>query len=544
MLFRSKEQKNKKFQSLHYSIDQGLLFLGEGAKFYASETDGGGLDRLEKGFGATVAGIHAKDDLLIIGFETNKVVLSYDQGANFEESINTNLFSTKARVGFIHNQDRILSFGVNSSYQVIPAIYDASTKSFVQLKDSSKAKVVISSGSDGIYPVQVDFTDGKTGYVSVHRPDGGDYFFKTTDGGTSWSSKESSSSTFIPAFQILKDGDFWLGFGDSLKRYKSDNLDSSFTIPDGSHIRGIHFFTSELGILITTTAAWITYDGGSSLLRQRNLADPPSALAALNGDKVVFSGSNLNLQILESQMGHQPLTSLNASIFSTSNPLRSVHFAFQALKSEDLVDGALKGEHIENRSLSADKIAALTIVSDDIETGSLDRYLFATQSITTIKLSANEDGIHGDSLRADILDSNHIIDGTITGAELADSILNSQAITDGSLTTELIKDDSFFGSVLADYQITTAHLRDHSFTDSEFGEGIFSDENFRTSTLSTSILSTTSFDLENEKIVLRTLTDSSLSSEQISSFHIEDSSLFGFLIKASTITSEIGRAHV
>ncbi|MBT3783944.1 hypothetical protein HOF92_03140, partial [bacterium] len=353
-------------------------------------------------------------------------------------------------------------------------------------------------------------------------------------GGFSWSSIETSISSHIPVFQILEDGEFWLGYGENLHRYNSDSKSSTTTIPDGSAIRGIHFLDANVGLLVTTAAAWVSYDGGASFSRFDILTQPPTDLVMLDQNEAVFSGPNLNLRRLKPQSTHQPLGALDSSVFSTSTKLQAVHFSSEGLTGADLDSGALQSGSIVDSHLDAEKLATSTINASQIESDSLDRHLFALESLTTAKFAA--DGVHGDNIRLEVLDTNHIIDGTITGAELANSILDSDSITDGSLSTDLIQDDSFFGSVLADQQILSTHLRDSSFSDSEFASSVFSAQHLQDQSLGTTHLSSPGFDLELEKVTLRSLTDNSLNSSQISSFHIEDDSIYAYLIESGSVS--------
>ena len=531
--YLQKTQKEQAFPNLHYSNDTNTLYLATASQLYQSTDEGATLASIYTP-ADTLAGIHSRGDVLLIGSQEDKLALSFDKGASFTR-ITSTPFNSQARAGYVHHSERILAFGVNDSNQLIPALYDADLGTFLQMRNTSLENVSVVSGSPGLYPVQVDFVDGKNGYLGVYQPGGGDYFFKTQDGGYSWAAVATSSSSQIPHFQIMEDGEFWLGFGSSLQRYVSDSLNSIAIIPDGSSLRGIHFFNSEVGLLITTTAAWITYDGAASLSRFQVLTNPPTSITQLNNRKVLFSGTNLNLQLLEPQGSHQPFASLDSSVFSTANPLRSIHFVYEGMNDTKMASQALQSEHIEDQTLEANRIASGAINTSHIESNSLDRHLFALESLTTAKFDS--DGVHGNNLRLGILDTNHIIDGTITGAELADSILDSDAITDGSLTTDLIQDNSFFGSVLSSEQILSRHLKDGSFSHTEFASGIFEQKHLLENSFNATHLSSPGFDLENEKLVLRALTENSLNTSQISSFLIEDRSLYAYLVATGTITT-------
>jgi|GEM_PF-2069435 len=531
--FLEKTQVTQSFESLHGSDDGSILYAASGTSLSKSNDHGVSFSSLYTSPGETLTRIHFLDNYLISGTSSSNLILSTDGGVSFSR-ITSTPFQTDARLGFIHNPKSILAFGVNSSNEVQPAAYNSDLKAFLELKNSSLETVIVVSGTNGIYPAQVDFVDGDTGYLGVYRPGTGDYLFKTQDGGFSWSSIETSISSHIPVFQILEDGEFWLGYGENLHRYNSDSKASTTTIPDGSAIRGIHFLDANVGLLVTTAAAWVSYDGGASFSRFDILTQPPTDLVMLDQNEAVFSGPNLNLRRLKPQSTHQPLGALDSSVFSTSTKLQAVHFSSEGLTGADLDSGALQSGSIVDSHLDAEKLATSTINASQIESDSLDRHLFALESLTTAKFAA--DGVHGDNIRLEVLDTNHIIDGTITGAELANSILDSDSITDGSLSTDLIQDDSFFGSVLADQQILSTHLRDSSFSDSEFASSVFSAQHLQDQSLGTTHLSSPGFDLELEKVTLRSLTDNSLNSSQISSFHIEDDSIYAYLIESGSVS--------
>ena len=522
------------------SIDGGkkVITINDGGsnkdKVYQSTNGGQSFSSIYTASGETLQTIHARGQSIVIGTSSGNVLFSSDEGANFSK-ITSTPFSSDARVGYAFDSNNFLVIGKNSSNQIIPAKYDSNLGTVISLKNSSNQEVVIYSDAGTTYGWDISFVDGNTGYLTVNKPTTGNVVYKTNDGGYSWSSLLSASAE-ISRIQVFSDGDFYLVNDNIFYDYASDVENSKFTFPASvGNASAIHFLSTEIGFVgFDSGLIYASYDGGASFEHLSDLGGAIHEILALDSSKMMITGTGSKTYQLIPQFDHYPIQQIENSDLNTTYTLLEHQIEVGSLSVDDLSDDSITEDALAEASLDGSKLADDAVAQSKIKTRSIDRFLFAFESLTTAKFTT--DGVHGDQFGMQVITGNMIKLNTIGGNQLADSNITSDTLTDGAITKDIIKDDSLYGSILKNEAITNSDLKDESFTEFEFATGIFEDVHFIADSIKREHLSTPNFDLQEDSITLHTLTKNSLQDDQIDKRLINNNSIYGFNILNNQLT--------
>lgn len=476
--------------------------------------------------GQTFTEGHGRGNNFIVGSSTGELRISTDSVATFSSVTHTPY--TSHSVGYAFDQSNFFAVGMIDN-NLVPSTFNQSLHEFVAIKNSGAGEVVISSGND-IKVRGLHFIDGRTAYVSLRRTDAGGIVYKTTNGGTSWTSIMSTSVTTRAVMDVVDDGELWVGANEHLYKLSSDTPTLMHTF--ASHVFKIHFVSETLGFVLSGQKLFLTRDGATTFKEIHNGSGDATAFTILPNDRFLYS-DNVKLFEIVPQYDHQPFANLISSSFSSSNPMGEKQIAHGSLKLEDVGAGALGNNAFADNSLSGAKLQNNSVFSNHIQDLTLEGGHFEFSSIDTSKLAT--DGISGNDLKFRIITSEMIKDGTLDSTVIATSVLGANALGTASITTDKIKDASFFGTTLQNSAITTSKLVNDGFDSNQFSALSFDNRNFVENAIETSHL-VGSFSLENDKIATEVLSNLSISDGEINSRLVKDASILPFMVTPGTIT--------
>jgi len=184
-----------------------------------------------------------------------------------------------------------------------------------------------------------------------------------------------------------------------------------------------------------------------------------------------------------------------------------------SINSSHIIDGAILGTDISNRTITASNIAIGTITNFEILDG----------AITGAKIGSST--IEGGNIAAGTITSSNILDGTITGTDIVSGTITSSNILDGTIT----------GTDIASGTITSSNILDGTITGTDIASGTITSSNILDGTITgTDIASGT---ITSSNILDGTITGTDIASGTITSSNILDGTITGTDIASGTITS-------
>ena len=100
---------------------------------------------------------------------------------------------------------KFLLFGSKNNTDLIIANYDYKTSSFQSLKSTDIGEIIVATATTAITPQKAEFINANIGYISISRNLEDSLFYKTNDGGYSWSSVVATGTQTTPIFQIINE---------------------------------------------------------------------------------------------------------------------------------------------------------------------------------------------------------------------------------------------------------------------------------------------------------------------------------------------------
>jgi photosystem II stability/assembly factor-like uncharacterized protein len=533
-----KEESAEQFVSLFSGSSETIIFgLKNDGRLYMSSD--GGVSFAEK-LSQQVTGVHGHGSVWLAPASSGgSLYLSTDTAENFTEITSTPFDDVQAV--WVFDAENMLAAGRKDD-DFIMARYDSELEEFRTITDSAGTVVITTASQIGAADKVSDllFTDGRTGYISINQTEAAApakaIVLKTTDGGESWSAVFNSSNihdTGLYAFDPDK-----VFYYASEKLYPAAGGGALFTFPDT--ISDLSFITPQIGFALVGAERKIykSEDGGDSFYLLYELADPlqPQTIVNAGDGSLLLSGDVLNLQRLYLPIRHNPFTELAGDNFATDELLQGGQIAAGGLKQTQLVSSALEATHFADYALVADRLEDEAVTDNKIIDYSLSEELFAYQSLTTDKLK-DDYGIHGDSIKEDVLSSDRIALNSITSQELSSDALGENSFAPGSITEPKIKDDSIYGTVLGEKVILTTHLVDGGFTETQFVADSFHDEQFVTASIEADRLFAP-FAMPEDRLLSDTLTGSALQAGQITDRLFGTDSIYHYLIETGTIAED------
>ena len=530
------------YRFMHVGEDGRTVYAVNGSNLYKSTDSGVSFASIYDGSPDTLRTVHGRSDSLIIGTSSGNLIISTDAGTSLTK-ITSTPFNSNAYTGYPLDANNFFAVGLDDQSQLIAAKYNMDQGTFVEIKDeSTQATIVITP--DGVnYPYDLEFVTGATAYLSIMRTTGGDWLYKTTNSGQSWTSVGAGFPN-RPYIHTFRDGDYWLGQRQTITQYVGDTQKRSTTFPSAEgNIRDVVFINRKIGFVAQSGGAlWRTADDGVSWDLVTDFTNVVEHMQVIDKDRVLVTGNALGTYVIRPQSSHQPFGEVGSKAFTTNSTLEAYQFVERTLTGDDIGPGALTDAALADKSLEGSKLADDSVSNQHIQSRVLDKYLFEYESITNAKLAT--DGVAGEAFQDLIIDTNKIKDGTISSFELSPSVLSSDVFSDGSIQDYHIATESFYGSVFADSQVTRGHLIDESITENEFQTGIFNDSHFSENSISRAEFVSPNLNLQNGKVDFNQLTGASMGDGQIDSRLIADGSLAHYLFQTAGLVQTDLTDHI
>jgi len=167
-----------------------------------------------------------------------------------------------------------------------------------------------------------------------------------------------------------------------------------------------------------------------------------------------------------------------------------------SINSSHIIDGAILGTDISNRTITASNIAIGTITNFEILDG----------AITGAKIGSST--IEGGNIAAGTITSSNILDGTITGTDIVSGTITSSNILDGTIT----------GTDIASGTITSSNILDGTITGTDIASGTITSSNILDGTI-------TGTDIASGTITSSNILDGTILGQDISDLNITDAKI-------------------
>jgi hypothetical protein len=122
----------------------------------------------------------------------------------------------------------------------------------------------------------------------------------------------------------------------------------------------------------------------------------------------------------------------------------------------------IDSDHYVDGSIDSVHLAADVVTGAKIADDAIDSEHYTDGSIDTVHLAA--DAVTAAKIGDDVIDSEHYADGSIDNAHIADDAIDSEHYADGSIDNAHIADDAIDSEHYADGSIDSAHLADDAVT--------------------------------------------------------------------------------
>lgn len=194
-----------------------------------------------------------------------------------------------------------------------------------------------------------------------------------------------------------------------------------------------------------------------------------------------------------------------------------------------LNDKAIKTRHLDDKSVTADKIADNAVNSSMISDGSITEAKMAINAVDTVKIK--DAAITGNKIATDAIETTKIKDKAITEAKIAEDAIGTANIKDKTITGDKIANNTITSSNLTDAAVSTSIVEDKAITHAKLEDKAVDNDKMADASVDNRVLDDAS--VSTEKIV-----DESVTSQKIREHTINEGNMASDAISTRTIVDE------
>ena len=215
----------------------------------------------------------------------------------------------------------------------------------------------------------------------------------------------------------------------------------------------------------------------------------------------------------------------------TNTFLNPIAIQDKAITADKIADGAINSDKIEDFSIIEDKIYNGAVTTEKISDSAVSTAKINNGAVTTAKIAdsavstdkiadgaINSDKIEGEAVTSDELADNAVItkkikDSAITSAKIADSNVSTTKLANSAVTTDKLATSSVTTAKIADGAVTSNELADDAVINRKIHDNAITTAKIVNNAITTAKIH--DLDVTNDKIANKTITGSKIKNQTI-----------------------------